>query len=229
MVAFMDGQHSIQALPIDTTYLPQVERSWSKRMFDVVLATLLIVVLTPLWLFVALAIVIASPGPVLYVQQRAGHRGRMFRMFKFRTMRRDRRVQHVPIAFPDRRRGVKVKDDPRITSIGRVLRRTSIDELPQLLNILHGEMSFVGPRPELPELVAHYSSVHHLRHLVVPGLTGWWQVNGRCSRPDGCGIDEDLAGKIADDLYYLRHQSVGLDLRILLLTVPVIVRGKGCL
>ena len=103
----------------------------------------------------------------------------------------------------------------------------SIDEVPQLFNILHGDMSFVGPRPELPELVAQYGPLHHLRHTVVPGITGWWQVNGRCSRLDGCAVEDDLAVKLADDAYYLRHQSLRLDMRILLLTIPVIVRGHG--
>ena len=199
----------------------------TKRCLDLVLASVLVVVLSPVLLAIALAIKLDSPGPVLFAQDRAGYRGRIFRMLKFRTMRPDRRRSSVPITFPDRRRALKVKDDPRITRTGRILRRASLDELPQLFNILYGEMSFVGPRPELPELVSHYSPLHHARHLVVPGLTGWWQVHGRCSRPDGCGIAEDLAVKLVDDMYYMRHQSLGLDLQILLLTIPVIVRGHG--
>jgi lipopolysaccharide/colanic/teichoic acid biosynthesis glycosyltransferase len=146
---------------------------------------------------------------------------------KFRTMQRDRRVRSVPITFPDRRHSLKVRNDPRITRVGRVLRRTSLDELPQLMNIMHGDMTFVGPRPELPELVARYNPSHHLRHTMLPGITGWWQIHGRCSRPDGCASKEDLALKLADDLYYLEHRSLGLDLKILMLTVPVVFRGRG--
>jgi lipopolysaccharide/colanic/teichoic acid biosynthesis glycosyltransferase len=205
-----------------------MDRSRSKRLFDLVLAAFLLFALLPLLVLIALLLAVDSSGPILYIQERAGYRGRVFPMLKFRTMQPDRRVRQVPIAFSDRRRSLKVKQDPRVTTFGRILRRTSLDELPQLFNILRGEMSFVGPRPELPELVAHYGPLHHLRHMAVPGVTGWWQTHGRCSRPDGCGVNEDLAVKLADDLYYLQHQSVGLDLRILLLTVPVIVRGNGC-
>jgi lipopolysaccharide/colanic/teichoic acid biosynthesis glycosyltransferase len=99
--------------------------------------------------------------------------------------------------------------------------------LPQLINIVRGDMACVGPRLELLDLVARYGPRHHLRHLMVPDITGWWQVHGRCARPDGCGVEEDLASKLADDLYYLQHQSLGLDLEILLLTVPVVCRGHG--
>jgi lipopolysaccharide/colanic/teichoic acid biosynthesis glycosyltransferase len=198
-----------------------------KRSLDLALATLLVLILLPVFAVIAIAIAVDSPGPVLYIHERAGFRGELFPMFKFRTMRADRRVRQIPITFPDRRRALKVRHDPRITRVGRVLRRTSLDELPQLFNVLRGEMSFVGPRPELPQLVQHYSSIHYLRHLGTPGITGWWQVHGRCVRPDGCGIEEDLAVKLAEDVYYLQHQSLVLDLRILLLTVPVIIRGHG--
>jgi lipopolysaccharide/colanic/teichoic acid biosynthesis glycosyltransferase len=142
-------------------------------------------------------------------------------------MRPERRNRHIRIDFPDRRRALKVDGDPRITRVGRILRRTSLDELPQLLNILRGEMSFVGPRPELPELVAHYRVPHYSRHTVVPGLTGWWQVHGRCLRGDGCPPADDLERKLADDLYYLEHRSLGFDARVLLLTVPVVMSGRG--
>jgi lipopolysaccharide/colanic/teichoic acid biosynthesis glycosyltransferase len=176
---------------------------------------------------IALAIQLESPGPVLYVQDRAGYRGRTFHMLKFRTMRAERRLRCVPIQFPDRRRTLKVRDDPRLTRVGRFLRRTSLDELPQLVNILRGEMSLVGPRPELLELVTHYRLQHCLRHTVTPGVTGWWQIHGRCFRPDGCAPHEDLEVKLADDLYYLEHRSLSFDVKILLLTVPVVLRGRG--
>jgi lipopolysaccharide/colanic/teichoic acid biosynthesis glycosyltransferase len=199
----------------------------AKRALDLVLASVLLTVLLPVFAIIALAIKLESPGPVVYVQSRAGYRGRIFRMLKFRTMRPDRRVRSVPIDFPDRRRSLKVSNDPRLTRIGRFLRRGSVDELPQLVNIVRGEMTFVGPRPELLDLVAHYNPQHFMRHIVTPGVTGWWQVNGRCRRPDGCSPQEDLKAKLADDLYYLEHRSLGLDLKILLLTVPVVLRGRG--
>lgn len=204
-----------------------LDRHRLKRCIDISIGGVMLIVLLPLLAAIALAVVIDSPGPVLYVQQRAGFRGRIFPMLKFRTMRPDRRRYQIPIAFADRRRSLKVKSDPRITRVGAVLRRTSLDELPQLFNILHGDMSLVGPRPELPELVRFYTPLHRARHAVMPGLTGWWQVHGRCSRADGCGVAEDLSAKLADDMYYVEHQSLALDLRILLLTVPVIVHGHG--
>jgi lipopolysaccharide/colanic/teichoic acid biosynthesis glycosyltransferase len=199
----------------------------AKRIMDVGLASLLLLGLLPLLLLIALSIVVESGRPVFFVQRRTGYRGQSFAMVKFRTMSRDRRTQTKPIAFEDRRRSMKSRDDPRITRVGRLLRRASLDELPQLFNIVRGEMSFVGPRPELPELVAQYRPLHHLRHVIPPGVTGWWQIHGRCSRPDGCAPADDLERKLADDLYYLEHRSLGFDLKILLLTVPVVVRGRG--
>jgi lipopolysaccharide/colanic/teichoic acid biosynthesis glycosyltransferase len=178
-------------------------------------------------LLVALAVKFDSPGAVLYRQYRVGYRGKSFCMLKFRSMRPERRNRNIFIDFPDRRRALKVQSDPRITRVGRILRRTSLDELPQLLNILRGEMSFVGPRPELPELVAHYRLAHYMRHAIAPGLTGWWQVHGRCLRSDGCVPADDLDCKLADDLYYLEHRSLRFDAIVLLLTVPVIMSGRG--
>jgi lipopolysaccharide/colanic/teichoic acid biosynthesis glycosyltransferase len=199
----------------------------SKRVFDLVLAIVLLTVAGPLMVCIGLAVKLDSPGAVLYCQSRVGYRGKSFRMLKFRTMRPERRQHANVIDFPDRRRALKVAGDPRITRVGRILRRTSLDELPQLLNILRGDMSFVGPRPELPELVAHYRGPHYRRHLVVPGLTGWWQVRGRCFRRDGCVPADDLDGKLADDLYYLEHRSLAFDIRVLLLTLPVVLSGRG--
>jgi lipopolysaccharide/colanic/teichoic acid biosynthesis glycosyltransferase len=199
----------------------------AKRILDLALASVLLIVLLPVFMLVALAIKLESRGPVVYEQDRAGYKGRTFSMLKFRTMRPDRRVRCIPIDFPDRRRTLKASNDPRVTRVGRILRRTSVDELPQLVNILRGDMTFVGPRPELPELVAQYAMSHYQRHAVTPGLTGWWQIRGRCLRRDGCAPDEDLAVKLADDLYYVEHQSLGLDLKIMLLTLPVVLRGNG--
>ena len=199
----------------------------SKRVFDLLLASVLLIVLISVMLLIALAIKLDSPGTVLYRQDRVGYRGRPFRMFKFRTMRAERRVRSIPISFPERRRALKVANDPRITRVGRILRRTSLDELPQLVNILSGEMSFVGPRPELPELVARYRAQDFARHAVVPGLTGWWQIHGRCLRGDGCDPADDLDCKLADDLYYMEHRSLGFDARVLMQTLPVVVSRRG--
>jgi len=198
-----------------------------KRVFDVLLACLLLVCLMIAMLLIALAIKLDSPGTVLYYQNRVGYRGRSFAMLKFRTMRPERRRQSMPIDFLDRRRALKVANDPRITRVGRILRRTSLDELPQLVNILCGQMSFVGPRPELPELVARYRAQDFIRHTVVPGLTGWWQVNGRCLRKDACDPDSDLDGKLEDDMYYLLHRSLTFDAAVLVRTIPVVVSGRG--
>jgi lipopolysaccharide/colanic/teichoic acid biosynthesis glycosyltransferase len=201
----------------------------SKRVLDLLLASLLVIVCLPFMLLIAIALKFDPPGAVLYRQYRVGYRGKSFCMLKFCSMRPERRNQRMLIDFPDRRRALKVDGDPRITRVGRILRRTSLDELPQLLNILRGEMSFVGPRPELPELVAHYRGPHYMRHAVVPGLTGWWQVHGRCLRGDGCVPADDLDRKLADDLYYLEHRSLGFDARVLLLTMPVVLSGRGSL
>jgi lipopolysaccharide/colanic/teichoic acid biosynthesis glycosyltransferase len=198
-----------------------------KRLTDLLMASLLITAVLPVLAIIALAVALESPGPALYVQHRIGYQGHIFAMLKFRTMHRDRRIRSLPIDFPERRRALKVRDDPRITRVGRVLRRTSLDELPQLINIVRGDMSFVGPRPELPEVVARYTAVHHLRHAMLPGVTGWWQIHGRCRRPDACTLSDDLAMKLADDLFYLEHRSVAFDIKILLMTVPVVLRGRG--
>jgi exopolysaccharide production protein ExoY len=199
----------------------------AKRSIDITLACLLIALLLPLMVVICLAIPFDSPGPVVLAQPRVGHRARPFRMYKFRSMRPDRRVRSIPIGFPDRRTALKVGRDPRITRVGRLLRKTSLDELPQLFNILRGDMSFVGPRPEQPELLRFYSAAHYRRHDAVPGLTGLWQIHGRCIRTDGCPPAEDLRWKLLDDLYYLEHRSLGLDAKIMFLTIPVVFRGRG--
>jgi lipopolysaccharide/colanic/teichoic acid biosynthesis glycosyltransferase len=217
--AFLDGDPLVRQ--------PATGYEMSKRVFDLILAIVLLTIAFPLMLCIGLAVKLDSPGAVLYCQSRVGYRGKSFRMLKFRSMRPERRHRSISIQVPDRRRALKVTGDPRITRVGRILRRTSLDELPQLLNILRGDMSFVGPRPELPELVAHYRMPHYRRHMVVPGLTGWWQVRGRCLRSDACVPADDLDGKLTDDLYYLEHRSLAFDIRVLLLTLPVVLSGRG--
>ena len=162
-----------------------------------------------------------GPGEIIFRQKRVGENGRIFEMLKFRTM--------IPGA-EERRREVesvnhygdlvhKSMDDPRVTRIGRILRRTSLDELPQVINILKGEMSLVGPRPELPYLVDEYKPWQYKRFAVPQGLTGWWQVNGRSDNPMHLHTE--------DDLYYIEHYSLFLDLIILFKTLGVVIKGEG--
>jgi exopolysaccharide biosynthesis polyprenyl glycosylphosphotransferase len=194
-----------------------------KRLFDLVVGGLALVLLSPLMLVAALMVRIDSPGPILLRQRRIGEEGRPFQMLKFRTMyvgaeseeqRLARETDQGPPTF------AKQPDDPRITRVGHVLRRFSIDELPQLLNVLRGDMSLVGPRPELPWLVERYEPWHRKRFAVPQGMTGWWQINGRSDRAD-------YTLRVEDDLYYIRNWSMWLDLRILWMTVGAVLRGEG--
>src|SRR5262249_34827466 len=193
-----------------------------KRGIDVLGALTLLVVSAPLWALIALAITLDSPGPVLLRQLRLGYRGRPFRCFKFRSMRdgaaslRD----EMPTAEAGNERGkFKLRDDPRCTRVGRFLRRMSLDELPQLLNVLAGEMSLVGPRPPLPEEYERYEDWEKARLEMPPGITGVWQVRGRS--------DLDFSEMVLMDLYYIENWSLRLDLQILLQTIPAVVSRRG--
>jgi len=194
-----------------------------KRLFDLVVGSLALVLLSPLMLAAAVAVRIDSPGPVLLHQQRIGDGGRPFRMLKFRTMRVGAEAEEQQLV-QETDQGpplfVKQPDDARITRVGHVLRRFSIDELPQLFNVLKGDMSLVGPRPELPWMVERYEPWHRKRFAVPQGMTGWWQVNGRSQHAD-------YALRMEDDLYYIRNWSIWLDLRILLMTIWAVIRGEG--
>jgi lipopolysaccharide/colanic/teichoic acid biosynthesis glycosyltransferase len=176
-----------------------------------------------LMLAAAVAVRVTSPGPVLLRQQRVGEGAKPFKMLKFRTMyvgaeaQEQHLVQETGHGPPTL---VKQPDDPRVTPVGRVLRRFSIDELPQLFNVLEGDMSLVGPRPELPWLVERYEPWHRKRFAVPQGMTGWWQVKGRSDRAD-------YALRMEDDLYYIRNWSVWLDLRILWMTFRAVIQGDG--
>jgi len=192
-----------------------------KRLFDLALSTALLLLLWPLMLLIAVLIKLDSPGPALFRQQRVGENGRLFTMYKFRTMFVDaeQRIHEVLRETPDGVAFLKRPDDPRITRLGRFLRRTSLDELPQLFNVIKGEMSLVGPRPELPLLVQHYENWQRQRFAVPPGITGWWQVSGRAERTMHLHTE--------DDLYYIRNYSLLLDLRILWRTIGAVLRGRG--
>lgn len=190
-----------------------------KRWLDVALACLLLIGLAPLLLAVALALWLESGGPAVFRQVRIGMNGRLFVVYKFRTMIPDRRKDNTPLEVTDRRLRHKTKNDPRVTRLGSLLRRTSVDELPQLLNVIRGDMSLVGPRPELPEIVARYAPWQHQRHLVRPGLTGWWQVQGRSDLP--------MHENTELDVYYVVHQSFRLDVRIMWKTFGALLSRSG--
>lgn len=192
-----------------------------KRFFDLMVSTLILLIVWPVMLLVALAIKLNGPGPALFTQERIGENGQPFNMYKFRSMvvGAERLAGSVATQNSD---GVilhKTPDDPRVTRVGRFIRRTSLDELPQLYNVLRGEMSLVGPRPELPWLVETYETWQRRRFAVPPGITGWWQVNGRSDRL--------MHVHTEDDLYYIQNYSPLLDLRILWRTIGVVVRGRG--
>jgi sugar transferase (PEP-CTERM system associated) len=171
----------------------------------------------PLLPFIVLVIKISSPGQILYRQSRMGRDGVIFRCYKFRTMRSDAEADTGPTWAKD--------DDPRITRVGKFLRKTRMDEIPQLLNVLNGDMSLVGPRPERPEFVAELSKeipYYHLRHSIRPGITGWAQILYKY----GNSV-EDAKEKLRYDLYYIKNMSVGLDLLIILNTIKIILLGRG--
>lgn len=188
-----------------------------KYVLDRVVAGILLVLLAPLFGLLALLIYLDSPGPVFYWQKRVGKDGRVFRLCKFRTM--------VPDAERTTGAVLAQKNDPRVTRVGRILRRTRLDELPQLLNVLRGEMSLVGPRPERPEFVERWKRLipyYEIRLLVKPGITGWAQVRGRYDEGP-----ETVWEKLEYDLYYLRNLSPSLDFEILCRTLFVMLLGKG--
>jgi exopolysaccharide biosynthesis polyprenyl glycosylphosphotransferase len=192
-----------------------------KRFFDVVVSACALVILAPLFPLVALAIKLDTKGPVFFRQLRAGRRGVPFRMFKLRTMVADAEQtlsDHVVLEdLPEPM--FKLRADPRITRTGRVLRRLSLDELPQLINVLRGDMSMVGPRPEQIELVERYRPEHRFRLDVKPGMTGPMQVYGRG--------DLDFGERLAVEFDYVENVSLARDLRILFQTIPVVLRGSG--
>lgn len=192
-----------------------------KRLFDLVIAIPALLCCLPFLALVALLIRLDSPGPVLFHQERVGENGRHFGMLKFRTMVQDaeKMTGQVVQETDDGQIIHKRPDDPRVTRLGRFLRRYSIDELPQLWNVIRGEMSLVGPRPELPWLVDRYEGWQRKRFAVPPGITGWWQISGRSDRPMHLHVE--------DDIFYIQNYSIWLDLRILWRTVGVVLSGKG--
>jgi exopolysaccharide production protein ExoY len=195
------------------------------RMLDITIASCALVFLGPLLLLVAGFVYIVDPGPIFFAHRRLGQNGRAFPCFKFRTMVIDaeRRLKHLLATCPEAReewaRDFKLRRDPRITPIGNFLRKSSIDELPQLINVLRGEMSIVGPRPIVEGEVERYGRYYAHYSAVKPGLTGLWQVSGR--------NDVSYRRRVALDVTYARNKCLSLDLRILVMTVPAVLLAKG--
>ena len=192
-----------------------------KRLIDLALVAVAAIPVSLITLLIVVAIKLESPGPAFYMQERVGQYGRRFRMAKFRSMVVDADDRKAALEQMNEASGpiFKIKNDPRITQVGRVIRRLSLDELPQLFNILKGEMSFVGPRPPLPSEVAEYKPWHMRRLEVKGGLTGLWQISGRSDLTfdEGCLLD----------IYYLENWSVMLDIRLILQTIPYLFSGRG--
>ncbi|MCO5192583.1 MAG: sugar transferase [Anaerolineae bacterium] len=218
--ATVDDFGGVPMISLRDPALNDVQR-FVKRLFDLVIAGVSLLLMLPVMGIIALAIRLDSPGPIIYRQKRVGENGRLFDMYKFRSMVVDAdKLQHKVSRIDEKGRlTFKRRNDPRITRIGRILRRTSLDEILQLFNVFRGDMSLVGPRPELPWLVSQYEPWQHKRFAVPQGITGWWQVNGRSDKP--------LHLHTEDDLYYIQNYSLWMDFYILIKTPIVVVRGRG--
>jgi lipopolysaccharide/colanic/teichoic acid biosynthesis glycosyltransferase len=193
-----------------------------KRLLDVLLAGTGLVASAPLWGLIAVAIKLEDGGPVFFPQVRVGKDGRHFVIFKFRSMVQNAEALKAQLlAQNEMRDGIlfKIRKDPRITRVGRLIRKLSLDELPQLFNVVRGDMSLVGPRPPVPSEVARYDPAHRRRLSATPGITCLWQVSGR--------NEIDFQGQVRLDVQYIERQSLGLDLAILLRTIPAVISGRG--
>ena len=193
----------------------------SKRVFDLSVGIFALGLSLPLIALAALLVYLDDGTPVIFRQTRVGRNGRFFEIYKLRTMIKnaEQLQSQVETLNSDGKIIHKTIDDPRVTRVGRFLRRFSLDELPQLFNVLAGTMSLVGPRPELPHLVETYEAWQYKRFAVSPGMTGWWQIHGRSDRPMHLHTE--------DDLYYIQNYSIWLDLQIILRTLWIVVTGRG--
>ncbi len=219
MVGYCHTEQRPDAEQAVLAYTPGAYARVLKPAIDLIGGVMLLLMLLPVAVVVAAAVrLVLGPG-VLYSQPRIGRFGRSFTIYKFRTMKPDRRKAQVPFVGADRRICHKRDDDPRHTPFGRFLRRVRLDELPQLWNVVTGDMSLVGPRPELPQVVSRYERWQHQRHLVKPGITGMWQVSDQATGLAYEGVHLDIA--------YLRRLSFWTDCRVLLRTLPVALRGTG--
>ena len=194
----------------------------AKRLFDIVASALLLMLLIPVFLACAIAIRRDSPGPIFFKQTRVGRWGKLFSMWKFRSMYIDAEARKKELEKLNEMNGgvlFKMKEDPRITKVGKFIRKASVDELPQLWNVLVGDMSLVGPRPALPSEVNQYSLAERRRLDVIPGITCRWQVSGRSDIP----FDK----QVGLDVEYIESQSLWLDFKLLFLTIPAVLLGRG--
>lgn len=193
-----------------------------KRTLDILASSLLLILFSPVFLLIGILVKLEDGGPVFFAQRRVGQFGREFRMFKVRSMCLDAeaRLQEI-LAQNQHKDGVtfKLKHDPRITRVGRWLRKFSLDELPQLYNVLIGDMSLVGPRPPVPSEVSKYSLAHRRRLAIKPGITCIWQISGRA--------EIDFSGQVQLDVNYIENLSFWMDVKILARTVPAVISGKG--
>jgi len=195
-----------------------------KRTFDVFASSLLIICLSPILIITALLVKLTSRGPVLYSNERVGYRGIHFRCFKFRSMVTDQSIKKADyeVALAGQQKGIlhKVKNDTRITLIGKIIRKTSIDELPQLFNVLKGDMSIIGPRPLVPFMLKNYREFKEIRSMVRPGITGLWQIRDREN-------NTSAEFMVEHDTEYLENFSFMLDIKILFKTPIVVITGEG--
>ena len=193
-----------------------------KRALDILASAILLILFSPIFLLIGILVKLEDGGPVFFAQRRVGQFGREFRMFKVRSMclNAEARLQEV-LARNQHKDGVtfKLKRDPRITRVGRWLRKFSLDELPQLYNVLIGDMSLVGPRPPVPSEVSKYSLAHRRRLAIKPGITCIWQISGRA--------EIDFSGQVQLDVNYIENLSFWMDVKILARTVPAVISGKG--
>ena len=212
-----------QAVPIFDVRPPILAGAdWAlKRTFDLVIATLIIVIGLPLWLLIALVIKVTSRGPVLYADERVGLGERSFRMLKFRTMVAGAAGEQAALEQANEATGAlfKIRNDPRVTTVGRMLRRFSLDEIPNVINVLRGQMSLVGPRPLPLRDYGRLEPWHRRRSNVLPGMTGLWQIAGRS--------DLTFDDLVRLDFYYLENWSLWLDLTILVRTIPAVLGRRG--
>ncbi len=216
------GDHRVGAFARTMMTAARTGRQVAQRTLDIAISGTALALLWPVMATVAFAIRRESPGPALFLQTRTGTRGKPFTMYKFRSMYTGADRLHAGLqgqVSSDHQIRFKAHVDPRVTRVGRLLRKTSLDELPQLINVLKGDMSIVGPRPALPSEVRHYSLEHRDRLLVKPGITCTWQISGRA--------DIDFVGQVALDKEYARNRSVASDLAIMVKTLPAVLSGRG--
>lgn len=219
------SERELISMAADLSAEQEIKSGWANRTLDIVLATSMLILLLPVMILAAILVAVTSKGPIIFKQQRVGLNGQGFGCYKFRSMRIDaeQSLARLLEAQPELRHewncSQKLNHDPRITPLGSFLRHSSIDELPQLINVIRGDMSLVGPRPIVPSEVPRYGRYITSYFSVKPGLTGLWQVTGR--------NDSSYRRRVAADVLYSRSRSLLFDLKIMLMTVPAVISGRG--